>query len=254
MVGQFTPKFLRIQFLNANDGWGFTRFSVVSTSDGGESWQIRDSSFDKIFTGISFLTPSLGWVSTENAGLMKTTDGGLTWTSVALGEPYDQGRLDAVKFINPQTGWITLRVSGGEHILRTTDGGTTWNQQVYLDGEPSLILRAIAAVDAQHTCVVGKGGAGEWDPLVWVTSNGGAVWEARTVDDPHGMTDVEFIDADNGWVVGKFIHRTTDGGATWTVQETPRLWFGDIDFVDSSTGWAVGADGALLKTVTGGTP
>lgn len=84
------------------------------------------------------------------------------------------------------------------------------------------------------------------------TTNGGATWTPQQSDGSGGMRAVHFVDANNGWAVGRKIHRTTNGGATWTVQPTSQEWFRDVVFVNSSTGWVVGQNGVILKTTTGG--
>jgi photosystem II stability/assembly factor-like uncharacterized protein len=61
------------------------------------------------------------------------------------------------------------------------------------------------------------------------------------------------------------ILHTEDGGVTWNVQESPRLyfkpWLSDVHMVSRTQGWAVGEllgsgqseTGRLLHTTTGGT-
>jgi photosystem II stability/assembly factor-like uncharacterized protein len=62
---------------------------------------------------------------------------------------------------------------------------------------------------------------------------------------------VSFIDANTGTAVGweGTILRTTDGGATWTAQEscTTNLLYG-VSFTDANTGTAVGQFGTILRT------
>ncbi len=55
--------------------------------------------------------------------ILRTTDGGVTWTSQFSGTG---GRLRAVSFTDSDNGTV---VGDGGTILRTTDGGTTWTPQ-----------------------------------------------------------------------------------------------------------------------------
>lgn len=74
----------------------------------------------------------------------------------------------------------------------------------------------------------------------------GGTWVTQTID-TQNLTDVYFVDANNGWAVGAnaTILHTTDGGVTWTEQQ-PAWQFPpakDIDgvaFKDANCGWAVG--------------
>ena len=68
---------------------------------------------------------------------------------------------------------------------------------------------------------------------------------------------VYFVDADHGWTAedGGRVRVTTDGGQTWTFQETPdavRSHMREIFFLDLRRGWAVGDNGAAIFTVDGG--
>ncbi|MEK7353928.1 MAG: CARDB domain-containing protein [Chloroflexota bacterium] len=69
------------------------------------------------------------------------------------------------------------------------------------------------------------------------------------------LSDITFVDASNGWAVGSsgIIQRTSDGGATWTPQNsrtTNDLW--SVSFVDANSGWAVGSSGTIRRTSDGG--
>src|SRR5258708_22366735 len=81
---------------------------------------------------------------------------------------------------------------------------------------------------------------------------------------PQGTTlrAVCFVDATTGTAVGDYgtILRTTDGGATWTLQTsgTTSIGLSGVSFVDANTGTAVGAPypvgsfATILRTTDGG--
>ncbi|MBM3239794.1 hypothetical protein FJZ31_26215 [Candidatus Poribacteria bacterium] len=87
---------------------------------------------------------------------------------------------------------------------------------------------------------------------------GGATWIPQIGGTDTELSDVDFIDANNGWVVGfGECLRTRNGGVTWSLQP----FFGGfgVHFVNVSEGWAVGfgftSDYTLyfvLHTVDGG--
>lgn len=61
---------------------------------------------------------------------------------------------------------------------------------------------------------------------------------------------VHFTDSQNGWAVGLngTILQTSDGGETWTKQESGTLaHLSDVQFPDAQTGWIVGTEGKILK-------
>ena len=75
--------------------------------------------------------------------------------------------------------------------------------------------------------------------------------------DGGGIRGVFFTDAKTGTAVGgsSTILRTSDGGATWTVQQHPATnssrYYG-VFFSDANTGTVVGGNGAILRTTDGG--
>ncbi|MEM6328467.1 MAG: T9SS type A sorting domain-containing protein [Bacteroidota bacterium] len=111
---------------------------VLATSDGGETWTERFRSSGGTAGSewawkLSFPTDQVGYVSVEYLGLandgklLKTTDGGLTWTELAVP---GGGSMQGVGFINEDIGWTSGR---GTDML-TTDGGLTWAPTFDLDG------------------------------------------------------------------------------------------------------------------------
>jgi hypothetical protein len=82
---------------------------------------------------------------------------------------------------------------------------------------------------------------------------GGSVSQAVIGDfGSNALTGVQFVSPSQGWVVGRReILATTDGGASWTVQDRGDLNLVSADFISSTTGWAVGAR-TLLFTDDGG--
>ena len=70
------------------------------------------------------------------------------------------------------------------------------------------------------------------------------------------LRDVQFIDADHGWMVGDngTIYRTIDGGDTWiTPSYIPTTSdIRGVYFINDMTGWAVRSSGKVLKTIDGG--
>ena len=69
------------------------------------------------------------------------------------------------------------------------------------------------------------------------------------------LSDVYFIDSDNGWAVGSdgTIIATDDGGTTWINQPSPDSTdlYG-VHFINSTHGWVVGKSGLILTTDNGG--
>jgi photosystem II stability/assembly factor-like uncharacterized protein len=111
---------------------------LLSTDDGGATWVDRLAEQSGSFPAgewgwkIDFLNDQLGFVSLENpkeGAVLKTTDGGTTWTRIKITDPQGNADLEGVGFIDEQHGWVGgwghPEFVGGQSS-ETTDGGQTW--------------------------------------------------------------------------------------------------------------------------------
>ena len=111
---------------------------VLRTEDGGRTWVNRVADLAAQFPlgewgwKIQFLDERLGFVSLENfreGAILKTVDGGLTWTRHPINDPQLNANLEGVGFLDAKHGWVGgwgdstfERLSSSE----TLDGGITW--------------------------------------------------------------------------------------------------------------------------------
>lgn len=111
---------------------------ILATSDGGATWTERFRSSGAGTNAewawkISFPTESVGYVSVEHDGsspdgkVLKTTDGGRTWTELAVP---GGGSMQGVGFVTELDGWT----SGRGTQMVTTDGGASWAETSAIDG------------------------------------------------------------------------------------------------------------------------
>lgn len=116
--------------------WGDPkRALLLSTDDGGSTWQVRVhlNRPNEYVWKLSFPSRMVGYASIENTSspgsdtthFLKTIDGGVTWQEhiFRTDQYYD---LQGCGFINDSVGWI-----GGDCCIpktfKTVDGGMTWN-------------------------------------------------------------------------------------------------------------------------------
>jgi photosystem II stability/assembly factor-like uncharacterized protein len=241
---------------------------------------------DKFFD-VYIAEPKRAMVIGYGGKIIETTDGGFSWNQVNSGTDRAIYSIDFAA--GGKTGWI---VGQQGLVLKTTDGGKSWAQQeaeVWLDSackDPKqrllrpedkpcqyAYLFAISVIDELNAAVIG-------DKSTYMrTRDGGKSWEVRTLslaqddvdadlmlafEDPV-LYDVEFLDANNGYIVGEFgkIYHTTDGGETWNQQQEsvmddsvldildlPTLF--DIEFHGDRQGIACGLDGRIAVTNDGG--
>lgn len=104
----------KIYFKDATEGWAFTD-SLYHSTDGGQTW-----------TGIGVppvgdpnnvvMFGQIGYASEMTGKVIKTIDGGFTWTNRSPASP---GLVFGMSFISPEAGWLT-GYSG--RILHTDNG------------------------------------------------------------------------------------------------------------------------------------
>lgn len=111
---------------------------ILRTTNRGASWtEVFQSTRAPGVMGewgwkISFPTELTGYVSVEynnappgqSAKVLKTLDGGLTWTELLIPGSTESAGLQGIGFLTADTGWATGRGT----TSMTTDGGLTWTQ------------------------------------------------------------------------------------------------------------------------------
>jgi photosystem II stability/assembly factor-like uncharacterized protein len=237
------------------------------------------------FTGIDLIGDS-GVCLVGDKTIIRSTDGGLNWTSSVYQSPGGYTGIDVVDSMN---GWV---VSSNGLILVTRDGGFTWATQADLSTEyPSL--RAVAFADTLRGIAVGlkrsyrtTNGGRLWIPCgsaannlfdvqmvdslhawavgsnVLATTDGGSTWTRQFVGSSSQLRAVHMLSPTHGWVIGQswgaglraFMLKTIDGGTTWIPQVTPpgliRLL--DVEFRNPLRGWMIDMNGSILRTDDGG--
>jgi len=196
---------------------------------------------------VCFIDDQTGYVAGNAGTIMKTTDGGNTWSIQMAGLGV---RLKSLSFpLVAQPGYAF----GGGGIFKTTNGGTTWRKQLSLW---DLWLESVDfPKDAQTGYAVGKGG------IIIKTNNGGTTWASQTSGTGGDLFSVHFPkDVLTGYTAGyhweekrSIILKTTDGGGHWVDQQTGATKnLHSIHFAsDAQTGYTVGLE-LILKTTNGG--
>ena len=264
--------------------------ALVAGCHGHDEWEplteqtiyVSDKFFD-----VAVPEPKRAIVIGYGGKILETTDNGFTWARIPSGTHLALYSIDFAA--DNKTGWI---VGQQGTILKTTDAGKTWEKQeaeVWLDqvcSDPEerrlrpedrpcqyAYLFAVSVIDENNVAVIG-------DKSIYLrTRDGGKTWTIRTLkfededadmdmllafEDPV-LYDVEFLDANTGYIVGEFgkIYHTTDGGVNWAEQQEsimddsvldildlPTLF--DVEFKDQQRGIACGLDGRIAETNDGG--
>jgi len=219
-------------------------------------------------------SPGHLWGYSGDRGLYKTTDGGTSWTKLARGLP-DDGKTGASEIVmDPNDPNIlyagfyhrirqpATMSSGGEGggLFKSTDGGATWTQLTrglprvtgMIDvaihrTDPRIVVAAVEADDSIP--YFDEEGGSEDNPGggIYISHDSGATWRwsLRTTVRPfyRGQVDIDPLDPDRIYSVGREFRVTKDGGETWI----DRWWGGGGDDHDF---WIAPYDGSIWYTAT----
>jgi uncharacterized protein (TIGR03437 family) len=236
---------------------------LYKSADGGATWQsigprgLRNCDTLPPFCGVLSLAinpaqPSTIYARTGSAGILKTTDGGVTWNST-----------NAPANVNPPA-YLVLDPFHPDHLFtnigqtdyRSFDGGQTWTQftpplldpdnfcssgtpQVAFDSATSNVVYMVDHCDLFRS----TDGGIYWDPLtgpfqiayapvahptaggviyvttfngLYVTTDGGQTWTLLLSNQQGNPPHIVAVDPHQPSILSTDTARSTDAGATWT--------------------------------------
>lgn len=235
-----------IFFLDENLGWSVGWSKIYHTDDGGDTWETQNfPSVTGDLTDVFFMNPDTGWIVGTYQIVLKTTDGGNTWTKI-------QNYLTAhkcfwsVSFTDALHGcavgdWL---LDDKGFIMVTNDGGMSWTETT---PDWATNYQDVFFLDSLTGWACGR------DGNLVKTTDGGNTWINKSIPGSHN--DILFFDEQQGLLLGDFeTSISTDGGETWdgpfqigimSSQRNMMSW--DFNKVVS-----VGYGGSINQSVDGG--
>jgi len=292
LVSNCDSNLLDVCFVNSEIGYvSGVGGIVLKTVNGGTNWSAQNTGITDGLACIQFVDESHGFATggfiggpQMNATLIRTTDGGGTWTKIDVAPGKCGG---GSRFLNSDTGFYAYAdgLYGNSVIARTTDAGASWNVVYTGTGWISYFyfadpMHGYATVNNGTVLKTTDGGlnwtslnlgASLWGSGIWFfdadkgivggrsggsaamfsTNDGGVTWVPVTSDNM--IFKIFFADNTKGFALsvdesgaGKMI-RSTDGGLSWADETTPKQNLRGIFFLNSNLGYAVGDDGVILK-------
>jgi photosystem II stability/assembly factor-like uncharacterized protein len=197
-----------------------------------------------------------GYAAGDFGTLLRTDNGGGSWTGIPTGITADLARIRAVDE-------DTVVIGSGCVLRRSDDGGTTFKRLPFTPSETNCAqpISSLYFASEQVGYVL------QADGTVVRTANGGQSFSGRTAvpgteattpaGRPATPTDILFTSEDTGFATvdgpsGGVVYRTTDGGNTWVQSVANGDGLTSLYFTDPLVGYVVGKNSTVLKTEDGG--
>jgi photosystem II stability/assembly factor-like uncharacterized protein len=224
----------------------------------GFSWIVQASGTNASLRGVSVVDDRTAWASGSKGTVLRTLDGGATWTvrPVPGAETTDFRDIEA---FSPDEA-VIMGIDRPAKIFRTTDGGETWTQ-TFADDSPGVFLDGLAFFDEKNGLAVGDPTDGRF--FVISTTDGGASWTllppgsrpaalAGEAAFAASGTSLAALKDDRVWLStggpASRVWRSEDRGRHWEpvssalLEGSPSAGGFSVAFLDARTGLTVGGD------------
>ena len=191
------------------------RGHILISTDDGASWTQAEVPTRVLLTAVHMHDERTGWAVGHDAVILRSDDGGATWTLVHRAPEEELPLLD-VWFRDERTGFA---VGAYGYFLATDDGGATWTPRTI--SEDDFHLNALVPV---------------------------AQWTAGSPGSRQPPSRRLYIAAEAG-----VAYRSDDGGKTWRELPSPYAgsWFGGLA-LDENEVLLTGLRGHLFRSKDGG--
>ena len=219
------------------------------------AWTQQLTGVNARLRGVSAVSDRIAWASGSGGTVLRTLNGGDSWTRV---EVPDAGKLDFrdIDAFSANAACI-LSIGNGElsRIYKTADGGKSWTLQL-ANKDPKVFLDAMTFWSQDRGIAFSDSVDGRF--VVFMTTNG-RTWERMPADQLPAALPNEGAYAASGtnvavhgehvWIgttASRVLH-SPDRGKTWTIAQTPiatsaSAGIFSIAFRDALHGIAVGGD------------
>jgi photosystem II stability/assembly factor-like uncharacterized protein len=184
-----TTGFCLLRNASENSAAGLVAFSGSTRTTLPVSYKDPGDPSNTGMLDLQFINDRTGFITTSNGKLIKTIDGGATWSVhlVMANTP-----LNRCYFATAQIGWV---VSNNGLIMKTINGGQSWVNQT--SGQTAT-WNGIHFLSTQEGYVAGTNGT------LIKTSDGGSSWVTVVTNTHQNLNDITFTASNKGFIVGDY--------------------------------------------------
>jgi photosystem II stability/assembly factor-like uncharacterized protein len=211
-------------------------------------WELISSGVEENLFSVHFANPTHGFIGGALTRCLKSTNGGINWSPMAVPSYAD---FEAVWVVSSNDAYL----GGWDSVYATHNDGQSWTG-AYTTGTANYAVHELQFISPDDGFAFMT-----WSQM-GVTTNGGNTWSLASGG---GFEALDFfggymLDQNTGWAVGdlSILCKTTDGGISWI----PYEWNGYLDFTgiqlwgvhatSELNAWIVADSGIIFRTTDGG--
>lgn len=229
-----------------------SQMALFQTSDGGLSWQpLQQFAITSVYSpaNVSFADAQVGMVAQANGPLLRTTDGGRSWTQLPAPPIGSDKALTSGNSVLAMVDRNTAVMTAKGGAYRSADGGSSWTRTLTLS-EP--LYQDLLVVGARGNVVLTVANDGR----VHRSADGGQTWSTGSYPDSRPIS-IAWASNSTVFILDAFgaLSRSDDAGKTWRQvlpKHVPIEMFFTIRFsADGQTG-LIASNLAVYRSSDGG--
>jgi len=215
---------------------------LYKTSNYGDDWTLKNSIDDPIFSiysNVDFINDTVGFISTGDNIIYRTTDGGEHLDTI-----YEGGQVTDIVFTSDSVAYASIRSSSWSNnvndIFKTENQGDDWtsvyfNSTGYFPADNELILE-MDFINDNIGFVVGR------NNFMLRTYDGGVTWvQLFPGEDNSVINSIDFVSTTRGFItMDGTVHKSTNAGFSFLSENVQYFsTVHSIQMIDLDVGYGI---------------